>query len=69
MIHAESIIHSMVEFIDGSILAQLGVADMRVPIQYALTYPKRLPNPAPRLDFSQIQELHFAHLTLAASPV
>ncbi len=68
LIHAESIIHSMVEFIDGSILAQLGVADMRVPIQYALTYPKRLPNPAPRLDFSQIQELHFAPPDLSRFP-
>ena len=68
LIHAESIIHSMVEFIDGSILAQLGVADMRVPIQYALTYPKRLPTPAPRLDFSQIQELHFAQPDFSRFP-
>ncbi len=59
LVHAESIIHSMVEFVDGSLLAQLGVADMRVPIQYALTYPQRLPNPAQRLDFSQIRKLHF----------
>merc|ERR1712096_584925 len=59
LVHAESIIHSMVEFIDGSLLAQLGIADMRVPIQYALTYPDRLPNTSPRLDFSQIPKLHF----------
>lgn len=59
IIHPESIIHSMVEFVDGSLLAQLGVADMRVPIQYALTYPRRLPTPAPYLNLSQICALHF----------
>ena len=59
VVHAESIIHSMVEFIDGSMLAQLGIPDMRVPIQYALTYPDRLDNPADRLDFSQIHQFHF----------
>ncbi|HIA65107.1 TPA: 1-deoxy-D-xylulose-5-phosphate reductoisomerase [Candidatus Poribacteria bacterium] len=59
VVHAESIIHSMVEFVDGSLLAQLGVPDMRVPIQYALTYPDRLENPADRLDFSQIRQFHF----------
>ena len=58
VIHPESIIHSMVEFVDGSLLAQLGVSDMRVPIQYALTYPCRLPTAAPRLDLSQIGALH-----------
>ena len=59
VVHAESIIHSMVEFVDGSMLAQLGVPDMRVPIQYALTYPDRLENPADRLDFSQIRQFNF----------
>jgi 1-deoxy-D-xylulose-5-phosphate reductoisomerase len=59
VVHPESVIHSMVEFIDGSVLAQLGVSDMRTPIQYALTYPNRLPSPAPRLDFSQIRALRF----------
>jgi len=49
----------MVEFVDGSMLAQLGVPDMRVPIQYALTYPDRLENPADRLDFSQIRQFNF----------
>ena len=44
VIHPQSIIHSLVELKDGSILAQLGVADMRLPIQYALTYPERLPH-------------------------
>ena len=58
VVHAESIIHSMVEFVDGSMLAQLGVPDMRVPIQYALTYPDRLENPADRLDFSQIRQFN-----------
>ena len=47
VIHPESIIHSMVEFVDGSLLAQLGVADMRLPIQYALTYPCRFPTSVP----------------------
>ncbi len=58
VIHPESIIHSMVEFVDGSLLAQLGVADMRLPIQYALTYPCRFPTSVPRLDLSQIGALH-----------
>lgn len=68
LVHTESVIHSMVEFVDGSLLAQLGVADMRVPIQYALTYPDRLPNPSPRLDFSQIQKLHFEKPDLQRFP-
>ena len=59
VVHAESIIHSMVEFVDGSMLAQLGTPDMRLPIQYALTYPNRLENPADRLDFSQIHQFNF----------
>ena len=59
LIHPESIIHSMVEFVDGSVLAQLGVSDMRLPIQYALTYPKRLPSPATHLNFAELQALHF----------
>ena len=60
IIHPQSIIHSMVEFVDGSIKAQLGYPDMRLPIQYALSYPERLPNPElPRLDWSNIKELTF----------
>ncbi|MFC1928331.1 1-deoxy-D-xylulose-5-phosphate reductoisomerase [Chloroflexota bacterium] len=60
LIHPESIIHSMVEFTDGSIKAQLSFPDMRLPIQYALSYPERLPNPhLPRLDWSSIKELTF----------
>ncbi len=59
VIHPQSIIHSMVEFADGSIKAQLGVPDMRIPIQYALTYPKRLSADFPRLDFRTLKELTF----------
>lgn len=59
VIHPQSIIHSMVEFADGSIKAQLGMPDMRVPIQYALTYPERLPNQYPKTDFKRIKNLNF----------
>jgi len=60
LIHPESIIHSMVEFIDGVVKAQLSCPDMRLPIQYALSYPERLPNPElPRLDWSNIKGLTF----------
>ncbi|MBI3194270.1 MAG: 1-deoxy-D-xylulose-5-phosphate reductoisomerase, partial [Ignavibacteriae bacterium] len=57
VIHPQSIIHSMVEFVDGSVKAQLGIPDMKIPIQYALTYPERLPAPHPRLDFAQLREM------------
>ncbi len=61
VIHEQSIIHSMVEFADGAIKAQLSMPDMRLPIQYALAYPERLPNPAlPRLDWSKKTRLSFA---------
>jgi 1-deoxy-D-xylulose-5-phosphate reductoisomerase len=60
LIHPQSIVHSMVEFADGSVKAQLGYPDMRLPIQYALSYPERLANPGlPRLDWSDIKELNF----------
>ncbi len=60
IIHPQSVIHSMVEFIDGSIKAQLSYPDMRIPIQYALSYPDRLPNPRlPRIDWSLINNLNF----------
>ena len=59
LIHPEAIIHSMVEFIDGVILAQLSATDMRIPIQYALTYPERLSNEFPRVDFLKLQRLNF----------
>lgn len=59
LIHPESLIHSMVEFQDGSVKAQAGPPDMRIPIQYALTYPARISSPAEPLDFYNIQALHF----------
>jgi 1-deoxy-D-xylulose-5-phosphate reductoisomerase len=60
LVHPQSIIHSMVEFVDGSIKAQLSSPDMRFPIQYALSYPERLANPGlPRLDWSQVNRLTF----------
>jgi len=60
IIHPQSIIHSMVEFIDGSVKAQLSYPDMRLPIQYALSYPERLPNPQlPQLNWSAINNLTF----------
>ena len=60
LIHPQSIIHSMVEFMDGSIKAQLSYPDMRLPIQYALSYPERLANPQlPRLDWNHISSLTF----------
>ncbi len=73
LIHRECIVHSMVEFIDGSIKAQLGVPDMMLPIQYALTYPQRRASGAPRLDltrplvfnFEPADERHFRAIALA----
>ena len=59
IIHPQSIIHSMVEFIDGSIIAQLGTHDMRTPIQYALSYPERLETFHPMLDLTQTKTLTF----------
>jgi len=59
LIHPESIIHSLVEFCDGSVLAQLSPPDMRLPIQFALTYPDRREGPAPLLDLHQIRQLNF----------
>jgi len=69
LIHPQSIVHSMVEFIDGSIKAQLSYPDMRLPIQYALSYPERLPNPQlPRLDWSSINNLTFEQPDLDTFP-
>ncbi|MDE0571278.1 MAG: 1-deoxy-D-xylulose-5-phosphate reductoisomerase [Verrucomicrobiales bacterium] len=59
IVHPQSIVHSMVEFIDGSILAQLSVTDMRFPIQYALTWPERVPNSLPPVDFADLGKLDF----------
>jgi len=60
LIHPESIIHSLVEFVDASVIAQLGQPDMRLPIQYALTYPDRLASPAKPPQLAEIGSLHFA---------
>jgi 1-deoxy-D-xylulose-5-phosphate reductoisomerase len=60
MVHPQSVVHSMVEFVDGSVIAQLGTADMRQPIQYALTYPERLSSPVASLDWAAIHRLDFA---------
>ncbi|HET7227955.1 MAG TPA: 1-deoxy-D-xylulose-5-phosphate reductoisomerase [Chthoniobacterales bacterium] len=60
VIHPQSIVHSMVEFADGSVLAQLSYSDMCFPIQYAITWPDRVPNSLPPLDFGKLAELKFA---------
>jgi 1-deoxy-D-xylulose-5-phosphate reductoisomerase len=59
LVHPQSIVHSMVEFVDGSVLAQLGSADMRIPIAYALAWPERMATPAQRLDLAAIARLDF----------
>src|SRR5204862_1360835 len=59
VIHPQSIVHSMVEFADGSMLAQLSYSNMRFPIQYAVTWPDRVPNTLPPLDFSKLSKLEF----------
>ncbi len=59
VVHPESVIHSMVEFADGAVIAQLGCPDMRLPIQLALAFPERLPLDGKRLNFSQLQDLTF----------
>lgn len=59
VVHPQSIIHSMVQFVDGAVIAQLGAPDMKLPIQYALTYPERQPSEFPRLDFWQMKDLTF----------
>ena len=68
VIHPESIIHSMVEFIDGSVKAQLGVPDMKIPIQYALTYPKHSSANWKKLDLTSIGKLHFEKPNLEKFP-
>lgn len=59
LVHPQSVIHSMVSYVDGSVLAQLGMPDMRTPIAYALGWPERIPAPSPRLDLGKIGELTF----------
>jgi 1-deoxy-D-xylulose-5-phosphate reductoisomerase len=60
VIHHQSVIHSLVEFVDGSVKAQLGLPDMRLPIQYAMAHPRRLPTPVERLDLASVSRLTFA---------
>jgi 1-deoxy-D-xylulose-5-phosphate reductoisomerase len=59
VVHPQSIVHSMAELIDGSVIAQLGVTDMRLPIQYAFSYPERWDTPLPRLDIARLGRLDF----------
>jgi len=68
VVHPQSIVHSMVEFVDGSILAQLGVTDMRLPIQYALAYPNRWPAILPALDLAACGTLTFEPVDSARFP-
>ncbi|OYT70095.1 MAG: 1-deoxy-D-xylulose-5-phosphate reductoisomerase [Chloracidobacterium sp. CP2_5A] len=68
VIHPQSVAHSLVAFVDGSTIAQLGVADMRHPIQYALTYPERMPAPVERLDLTVVAKLEFYPPDLAKFP-
>jgi len=68
VIHPQSVVHSMVELTDGSIIAQLGVTDMRLPIQYAFSYPERWPGPLPSLDLASAGRLDFEVPDTAAFP-
>ena len=68
LVHPESIVHSMVEYVDGSVIAQLGYPDMSLPIQYALTYPVRVPSSAKKLDFSRLKTLTFEKPNRQAFP-
>jgi 1-deoxy-D-xylulose-5-phosphate reductoisomerase len=68
VIHPQSTIHSMVEFVDGSVLAQLGPTDMRMPIQYALTYPERVPSNSCALDWSTLRKLDFEAVPVRKFP-
>ena len=69
LLHRESVIHSMVEFHDSSVMAQLGTPDMRVPIQYALTFPDRLPLVGKnRLNLVEMGKLHFAEMDVTRYP-
>ena len=68
IVHPQSIVHSFVEFIDGSVIAQLSPPDMRMPIQYALTWPDRSSASSPRLDFTELQALRFENIDHARFP-
>lgn len=69
LLHKESIIHSMVEFVDNSIMAQLGNADMRLPIQYAMSYPKHIPINTTPLDLGSVGCLHFENISFERYPL
>lgn len=62
VVHPQSVIHSMIEMVDGAVIAQLGIPDMRLPIQYALTYPGRRPNPGDYISFADYPELSFEQI-------
>ena len=68
VLHPESIVHSFVEYRDGSIIAQLGTTDMGTPIQYALSYPERIPSNAARLSLAQVGALHFKEMDFERFP-
>ena len=68
VVHPQSVIHSMVELVDGTVIAQLGVPDMGLPIQLALTYPQRLPSMFEHLDFTKLAELSFEAPDLEKTP-
>jgi 1-deoxy-D-xylulose-5-phosphate reductoisomerase len=68
VIHPQSVVHSLVEFVDGSVLAQLGAPDMRIPIAFALAWPERMATPAERLDLAAIGRLDFEAPDLARFP-
>jgi 1-deoxy-D-xylulose-5-phosphate reductoisomerase len=68
VIHHQSVIHSLVEFVDGSVKAQLGLPDMRLPIQYAMAHPRRLSAPVDRLDLASVGKLTFAAVDAAKYP-
>jgi 1-deoxy-D-xylulose-5-phosphate reductoisomerase len=68
VIHPESIVHSMIELVDGSIIAQMGIADMRHAIQYALTYPERHASDLPALNLAKLASLHFESPDLERFP-
>src|SRR5260370_11218403 len=68
LVHPQSIVHSLVEFCDGSLIAQLGSPDMRIPIAYCLAWPERINGPAPRLDLARAATLNFEEPDLARFP-
>jgi 1-deoxy-D-xylulose-5-phosphate reductoisomerase len=68
LIHPQSVVHSLVEFVDGSVLAQLGSPDMRIPIAYALAWPERIETPAQRLDLASLARLDFEEADLTRFP-